>query len=112
MIAKRFPLQLPEHGVPDDFGSVPTKTSNSITIRLRDETTQKTVSKKVPLRMSVQTLHAVVRKLFANIQHSSDFELYYIDAKQNEIKVCMDNLSKSLGYYSLQDNDLVLINVL
>jgi tubulin-specific chaperone E len=69
------------------------------------------IEKKVPLRMSVQTLYSIVHKLFANIQHSNTFNLYYIDAKKKNIRVAMDNLSKSLDYYSIQENDLVLIDI-
>lgn len=41
---------------------------------------------------------------------SNSFKLYYVDAYNNNIKVYMDNLSKTLDFYSLHNGDTILID--
>ena len=63
--------------------------------------------------MTVRSLVGLVYKIAA--LHTcpgmdlKSIKLYYIDAYNNNIKVYLDNLSKSLDYYSLQNGDTIYI---
>lgn len=86
------------------------KQSRAITVNLVDVESGRTVKKRMPLQMSLQTLQGLVMKLF---QHGGGGgtlpTLSYVDAQMNDINVIMDNMSKNLDYYSIRDGDTVLI---
>lgn len=84
------------------------KKSRTITVSLVDVDSGRTLKKRMPLQMSLQTLQGLVIKLF---QHSGGTlpSLSYMDAEMNDINVMMDNMNKTLDYYSIRDGDTVLI---
>lgn len=84
------------------------KKKSAITVNLVDVDSGRTVIKRMPLQMSLQTLQGLVIKLF---QHGGGTlpTLSYVDAQLNGINVMMDNMNKTLDYYSIRDGDTVLI---
>lgn len=84
------------------------KKSRAITVNLVDVESGRSVKKRMPLQMSLQTLQGLVVKLF---QHDGGTlpALSYQDAEMNDINVMMDNMNKTLDYYSIRDGDTVLI---
>jgi len=85
------------------------KLTNLITIKIFDSLTNVEIIKKIPRKINVQTLQGIIIKIF-NVNYQSNMpKLYYVDNANVNIKVLMDNLSKSLDYYSIQDGDTVMI---
>lgn len=67
--------------------------------------------------MSVQALQGVALKLLAaggNANGPANCmtmpRLSYLDRGRGDLKIDMDNLSKSLDYYSVQDGDAVILD--
>lgn len=89
------------------------KRVTTIEVQFKNVTNGKMFRKKVPLAMTTHTLYGLIYKIAA--LHSctgmdlKSFKLYYIDAYNNNIKVYLDNLSKSLDYYSLSNGDVIYI---
>ncbi len=83
------------------------KKSGLIAISIKELKTGRVIEKKVPLKMSVQTLQGLILKLFKPDELSLP-KISYIDKNLQNINVVMDNLSKSLDYYSMQDGDTVV----
>lgn len=99
----------PEYGSPEELMIRPeVKKSRAITVNLMDVESGRSVKKRMPLQMSLQTLQGLVIKLF---QHGGGTlpALSYVDAQMNDINVMMDNMNKTLDYYSIRDGDTVLI---
>lgn len=105
---RAYPRLVLKYGVPDESLVGPTvKKSSVITINIKEQKTGHVIKKKVPTRMSVQTLQGLILKLF------KPDDLYlpkisYIDQHMQNINVVMDNLSKTIDYYSIQDGDTVI----
>lgn len=88
------------------------KRVTTIEVQFKNITNGKMYRKKVPLAMTTHTLYGLVYKIAALHTTGTDlksFKLYYIDAYNNNIKVYLDNLSKSLDYYSLSNGDVIYI---
>ncbi len=110
-----YPRLLKKYGNPDQFILQPQiKRITSIEVQFKNVTNGKMYHKKVPLAMTVRSLVGLVYKIAA--LHTcpgmdlKSIKLYYIDAYNNNIKVYLDNLSKSLDYYSLQNGDTIYID--
>lgn len=105
-------LLLPEYGSPEELMIRPeVKKTRAITVNLVDVESGRSLKKRMPLQMSLQTLQGLVIKLF---QHGGGGggtlpALSYVDAEMNDINVMMDNMNKTLDYYSIRDGDTVLI---
>jgi len=108
-----YPRLLKKYGSPDQLILQQNrKRVTTIEVQFKNVTNGKMYRKKVPLAMTTHTLYGLIYKIAA--LHSSgldlkSFKLYYIDAYNNNIKVYLDNLSKSLDYYSLQNGDTIYI---
>lgn len=109
-----YPRLLKKYGNPDQFILQPQrKRVTTIEIQFKNVTNGKMYHKKVPMAMTVRSLVGLVYKIAA--LHTcpgmdlKSIKLYYIDAYNNNIKVYLDNLSKSLDYYSLQNGDTIYI---
>lgn len=101
-----------EYGSPADLVVAAPKVSNLITITIETIPPTKRISKRIPRKITVQTLQGIILKLYANIcdeKSLSSPTLFYVDATNSNIRVCMDNLSKNLDYYSIQDGDSVVV---
>ena len=89
------------------------KRVNTIEVQFKNVTNGKMYRKKVPLAMTTHTLYGLIYKIAAlhtcTGMDLKSFKLYYIDAYNNNIKVYLDNLSKSLDYYSLSNGDVIYI---
>lgn len=89
------------------------KRITTIEVQFKNVTNGKMYRKKVPLAMTTHTLYGLIYKIAAlhtcNGMDLKSFKLYYIDAYNNNIKVYLDNLSKSLEYYSLSNGDVIYI---
>lgn len=89
------------------------KRVTTIEVQFKNVTNGKMFRKKVPLAMTTHTLYGLIYKIAALHTCSGmdlkSFKLYYIDAYNNNIKVYLDNLSKSLDYYSLSNGDVIYI---
>lgn len=91
---------------------VATKVSNLFTIQIRmaGENAPAPISKRVSRKMSVQALLGVMMKLFgSNVTSTTMPALSYVNSNRSHVKIPMDNLSKSLDFYSMQDGDVVLV---
>jgi tubulin-specific chaperone E len=89
------------------------KRVTTIEVQFKNITNGKMYRKKVPLAMTTHTLYGLVYKIAAlhtcTGMDFKSFKLYYLDAYNNNIKVYLDNLSKSLDYYSLSNGDVIYI---
>lgn len=110
-----YPRLLQKYGNPDQFILQPQrKRATTIEVEFKNVTNGKMYHKKVPLAMTVRSLVGLVYKIAAlhtcTGMDLKSIKLYYIDAYNNNIKVYLDNLSKSLDYYSLQNGDTIYID--
>lgn len=110
-----YPKLLQKYGNPDQFILQPQrKRATTIEVQFKNVISGKMYHKKVPLALTVRSLVGLVYKIAA--LHTctgldlKSIKLYYIDAYNNNIKVYLDNLSKSLDYYSLQNGDTIYID--
>lgn len=104
-----------EYGSPADVSLVAPKVSNLFTIQIQStsQPDHSTVSKRVSRKMSVQALQGIAMKLFgcgAAVNGITLPQLSYMDHIRSGIKIPMDNLSKSLDYYSIQEGDIVIVD--
>lgn len=63
--------------------------------------------------MSVQALQGVALKLLSAAGHSGGTtlpQLSYLDRSRGDVKIPMDNPSKSLDYYSISEGDSVIVD--
>jgi hypothetical protein len=110
-----YPRLIKKYGNPDQFIVQPNrKRITTIEIQFKNVTNLKMYHKKVPLAMTVRSLVGLVYKI-AELHTCpgmdlKSMKLYYIDAYNNNIKVYLDNLSKSLDFYSLQNGDTIYID--
>lgn len=99
-----------EYGPPGELSVIPQKCSNLISIKIQSTECNVPLTKRVSLKMSVQTLQGIVLKMIGKLQVNKTMpKLCYLDSSRCGIKVPMDNLSKSLDYYSIQDGDTVQV---
>lgn len=114
MTHRCYPRLLKKYGNPDQFILQPQrKRVTTIEVQFKNVVNGNMYRKKVPLAMNVRSLVGLVYKIAA--LHTcpgmdlKSIKLYYIDAYNNNIKVYLDNSSKSLDYYSLQNGDTIYI---
>ncbi|XP_061401889.1 tubulin-specific chaperone E-like [Musca vetustissima] len=106
---RTYALMLKKYGSPAEF--IPrsnAKVSNLIKIRVLHSETGDVWEKKFPRMITVQTLLGLIIKRF-HMDSDTAPQLCYIDNKHPDLVVPMDNLSKTLDFYSLQENDTVLV---
>lgn len=108
-----YPRLVQKLGSPEQFILLQQKKRvTTIEVQFKNITDGKMYRKKVPLAMTTHTLYGLIYKIAALHSAGMDlksFKLYYIDAYNNNIKVYLDNLSKSLDYYSLSNGDVIYI---
>lgn len=109
-----YPRLVNKYGSPDQLIlQQQRKRVTTIEVQFKNVTNGKMYRKKVPLAMTTHTLYGLIYKIAALHTSGMDlksFRLYYIDAYNNNIKVYLDNLSKSLDYYSLSNGDVIYID--
>lgn len=111
MIILIFKIKIcfPEYGSPAEFmPRTNVKVSNLIKIRVLHSETGDVWEKKFPRMITVQTLLGLIIKRF-HMDSDTAPQLCYIDHKYPDLIVPLDNLSKTLDFYSLQENDTVLV---
>lgn len=87
------------------------KVSNLITIQMQahdPNNQQPPIKKRVSRKMCVQALQGIALKLLAG--GATLPQLSYLDHSRGDIQIPMDNPSKSLDYYSLEEGDLVIVD--
>lgn len=109
-----YPRLFKKYGSPDQLILQQNrKRVTTIEVQFKNVTNGKMYRKKVPLAMTTHTLYGLIYKIAAlhtcTGMDLKSFKLYYIDAYNNNIKVYLDNLSKSLDYYSLSNGDVIYI---
>lgn len=109
-----YPRLMKKYGSPDQLiMQQQRKRVTTIEVQFKNMTNGKMFRKKVPLAMTTHTLYGLIYKIAAlhtcTGMDLKSFKLYYIDAYNNNIKVYLDNLSKSLDYYSLSNGDVIYI---
>lgn len=105
---RAYPRLIKKYGIPEESMVCPIiKKSGLITISIQEKKTNRIIQKKVPIKLSVQTLQGLILKLFRPDELSLP-RISYIDKNHKNIQVEMDNLSKNLDYYSIQDGDIVI----
>lgn len=109
-----YPRLINKYGSPDQLILQQTrKRVTTIEVQFKNVTNGKMYRKKVPLAMATHALYGLIYKIAAlhtcTGMDLKSFKLYYIDAYNNNIKVYLDNLSKSLDYYSLSNGDVIYI---
>uniref|UniRef100_A0A1B0DGZ3 Tubulin-specific chaperone E n=1 Tax=Phlebotomus papatasi TaxID=29031 RepID=A0A1B0DGZ3_PHLPP len=98
-----------KYGCPDEALVRPaTKQSSVITVNLLDPEANRLVTKKLPKKMMIQALQGLVIKLFKSEPGKFPI-LSYVDAERQDVCVVLDNMSKNLDYYSIQDGDTIII---
>lgn len=99
-----------EYGSPAELCMVATKVSNLFTIQIRmaGENATEPITKRVSRKMSAQALLGVVMKLFGTASTTMP-ALSYVNSSRSHVKIPMDNLTKSLDFYSMQDGDVVFV---
>lgn len=104
-----FIFYFAEYGCPDEALVRPaTKQSSVITVNLLDPEANRLVTKKLPKKMMIQALQGLVIKLFKSEPGKFPI-LSYVDAERQDVCVVLDNMSKTLDYYSIQDGDTIII---
>lgn len=98
-----------EFGSPADFVIRPKKkASNLITIKIQNKQTDEIWEKRFPKTLSVQSLMGLIIKRFS--LKGLELKLSYVDAKNPKLIVDLDNCSKSLDFYSVQDGDFLVFS--
>lgn len=86
------------------------KRATTIEVHFKSVADGKLYRKKLPIGMSIHTLYGLIYKLTNMYRNNNSFKLYYVDAYNNNIKVYLDNLSKTLDYYQIQNGDIIMID--
>lgn len=103
-----FLLTYLEYGAPDDLVSSTPKASKFVTLKLVNSNTNQATIKRVPRTITISTLQTLINKLLStNFSSNKLPKLKYID-NDNRLEVLMDNLNKTLDYYSIQDGNSVI----
>ncbi|XP_034475738.1 tubulin-specific chaperone E [Drosophila innubila] len=105
---RTYLLIVNKYGSPADF--VPRtqdKQSNLIKIRILHQQTGEIWEKKLPRMITVQTLEGLIMKRFHLTGDTP--RLCYIDAKHPDLVVHLENNAKTLDFYSVQEQDTVLV---
>lgn len=98
-----------EYGSPDESLVRPQiKTSSVVAVNLLDPEANRLLSKKLPKKMTIQALQGLVLKLFKSNSGSLPI-LSYVDAERQDVCVVLDNMSRTLDYYSIQEGDTIII---
>lgn len=99
-----------EYGSPAEFVSIrpQKKQSNLVKIRIQNKSTGEIIEKRIPRKISVQTLQGLIIKHFKKECNGMPI-LSYVDANHPDLIVKLDNSSKNLDYYSIQDGDVVMV---
>lgn len=79
-----------------------------ITIKIHNKSTDEIWEKRLPKSLSIQSLQGLIIKRF-NL-NGIEPELSYVDAKNPKLVVDLDNCSKSLDFYSIQDGDFLVFS--
>lgn len=97
-----------KYGAPDDLISNIPKASKFVTLKLVNANTNQATIKRVPRSITISTLQTLINKLLStNFSSNKLPKLKYID-NDNHLEVLMDNLNKTLDYYSIQDSNTVI----
>lgn len=97
-----------EYGSPEELISTAPKASKFVTLKLVNANTKQATIKRISRSITISTLQALVTKLLhINDGSNKEPQLKYID-NDNNLEVIMDNLNKSLDYYSIQDGNSVI----
>jgi len=97
-----------KYGAPDDLVSSTPKASKFVTLKLVNSNTNQATIKRVPRTITISTLQTLINKLLStNLSSNKLPKLKYID-NDNHLEVLMDNLNKTLDYYSIQDGNSVI----
>ncbi|XP_017149966.1 tubulin-specific chaperone E [Drosophila miranda] len=105
---RTYPYLVKKYGSPADFvPGIQVKKSNLIKLFILHQATGETWEKKVPRMITVQTLQGLVMKRFRLTDVVP--QLSYHDAKHPELLVPLDNNAKTLDFYSVQEQDTVLV---
>ncbi|XP_055695398.1 tubulin-specific chaperone E [Lutzomyia longipalpis] len=98
-----------KYGSPDESLVRPqVKVSSVVAVNLLDPEANRLVPKKLPKKMTIQALQGLVLKLFKSNAGSLPI-LSYVDAERQDVCVVLDNMSRTLDYYSIQDGDTIII---
>ncbi|GAB0088706.1 Tubulin-specific chaperone E [Sergentomyia squamirostris] len=98
-----------KYGCPDEALVRPQlKQSSVITVNLLDPEANRLVTKKLPKKMIIQVLQGLVIKLFKSDAGKLPI-LSYVDEERQDVCVVLDNMSKTLDYYSIQNGDTIII---
>lgn len=92
----------------EEGDAIALKKSNVITINLRNSETNQVITKKLPRKITVQTLQGIISKLF-RIDANKKIKLTYEDKEHPDIHIELDNNSKSLDYYSIEDGNSIVV---
>jgi hypothetical protein len=95
---------------PPDGGIQVEKKPNLINVYLLSSESKCMKTKRVPKRMKLQALKNLIPKLH-NLSSNVDFKMFLLD-KERSVKIELDNFTKSLDFYSIDDNDTVEFSVI
>lgn len=101
-----------EYGSPVEF--VPSDINNlehpsRIKVNILNSHTGEMWQKTLPRVITVHTLLGLILKHYG-LKNMNQARLSYVDANCPQLVVSMDNLTKTLDFYSLQENDIVQLN--
>lgn len=105
---RSYPNLVKKYGSPVDFlPKSEKKASTLVKVRILNQATGETFEKKVPRQMSLQALLGLIIKRF---HLAGDMpKLSYKDAQHPTLIVPLENMSKNLDFYSIQDGDTVVV---
>nr|XP_018901157.1 PREDICTED: tubulin-specific chaperone E [Bemisia tabaci]XP_018901158.1 PREDICTED: tubulin-specific chaperone E [Bemisia tabaci]XP_018901159.1 PREDICTED: tubulin-specific chaperone E [Bemisia tabaci]XP_018901160.1 PREDICTED: tubulin-specific chaperone E [Bemisia tabaci]XP_018901161.1 PREDICTED: tubulin-specific chaperone E [Bemisia tabaci] len=102
----RYLELIEKYGPPESQESV--KKSPLITVHLcRGDDSGPNHTRKLPSSMLIQRLANLVQRLF-NVSHQN-LKLSYISSKHPDQEIALENHLKSLGFYSVSDNDRIIV---
>ncbi|XP_055377115.1 tubulin-specific chaperone E [Condylostylus longicornis] len=98
---------LKKYGSPAEFLIKPQKKlSNLIKIKIQYKPSGELWEKKLLRKLSLNTLQGLIMKQF---KLKSTPKMTYIDIDHKNLVVELNNMSKTLDFYSIKDNDLIIV---
>ncbi|XP_026480040.1 tubulin-specific chaperone E [Ctenocephalides felis] len=103
-----YPALITRYGAPEtSLCEKPTlPKSKLLTVTITNTRDSKKIIKKLPVKMTVQSLLGLIQKCFDTGNNVPT--LYYISPSNPGSKIQLDNVTKNLNYFSLQDNDTIV----
>lgn len=107
---RAYPGLVRKYGLPDiEIIRPAVKPKNLYKIKIQHKKSNKKIDKKLPAKLSTQALYGLVSKLFGEAIIGNDFKICLLDPMHTDIRVDIEMSSKTLDFYSIKDDDVLLV---